>query len=63
MTAFKVGDKVRKVTGDYHWDGEVCAAFHTPNGKERYVVAHAVDSGYVLHIYGPKNLAARKVVE
>ncbi|WP_043648028.1 hypothetical protein [Nocardia thailandica] len=55
---FAVGDKVRKVTGDYHWSGVVCAVFDTPAGKRRYVVGHSVDTGWVLHIYGPANLAA-----
>lgn len=55
---FAVGDKVRKVTGDYHWSGVVCAVFDTPAGKRRYVVGHPVDTGWVLHIYGPANLAA-----
>lgn len=57
---FQVGDTVAKVTGDYCWEGEVVAAFKTPNGFERYVVAHEIPetdgSGYVLHIYGPNNL-------
>jgi hypothetical protein len=53
---FAVGDHVEKYTGDYSWRGTVCAAFETPSGHQRYVVAHPADSGEVLHIYGPNNL-------
>lgn len=53
---FQLKDAVTKCTGDYHWDGVICAAFLTPEGNERYVVAHPVDKGSVLHIYGPNNL-------
>src|SRR5690606_29810419 len=56
--AFAIGDRVEKRSGDYSWRGEVCAVFRTPNGHLRYVVAHPVDRGYVLHIYGESNLAA-----
>lgn len=56
---FCVGDDVIKISGDYNWRGVVCGRFQTPNELTRYVVAHSVDKGYVLHIYAPSNL--RKV--
>ena len=42
---------VRKSSGDYRWDGVLVAVFDTPGGKLRAVVAHPVNTGYVLHIY------------
>lgn len=53
---FKVGDEVIKHTGDYQWRGVVCSVFFTPSSKLRYVVAHQVESGWVLHIYSEANL-------
>lgn len=52
------GDKVEKYTGDYRWEGIVVSCFQTPSpgNYERYVVAHPVGEGYVLHIYSAKNL-------
>ena len=55
---FQAGQPVVKHTGDYQWQGTVVAAFLTLGEKERYVVSHPVDTGEVLHIYGPQNLAA-----
>lgn len=52
----KIGDQVRKVTGDYQLDGEVRAVFTTKAGKERFVVEH--EPGF-LHIYSEKNLELR----
>ena len=52
---FKVGDRVRKFTGDYTMIGEVVAAFERPAGW-RYVVAHKADTGEILHIYSGANL-------
>lgn len=51
--SFKIGDYVRKFTGDYQLDGEVRAVFTTISGKTRYVVEH--EPGF-LHIYGEANL-------
>lgn len=61
LWTFKVGDRVRKVTGDYHLSGEVRAVFTTEEGGQvRYVVAHDLAGigghGRVLHIYAPRNL-------
>ena len=54
--AFAVGDRVRKVGGDYEIDGEVRAAFTNSRGAERYVVEHR--PGF-LHIYSERNLVLR----
>ena len=54
--SFTIGDEVMKHTGDYQWRGIICAVFWTPQENLRYVVAHPVDGGYVLHIYSEKNL-------
>lgn len=58
-----VGDQVRKVTGDYHLDGEVRATFVTRAGKVRYVVEHPVANspGGILHIYSRMNLQKRGI--
>jgi len=53
---FKVGDRVRKVTGDYQLEGTVRAVFTTEAGKVRYVVEHKAEKGGFLHIYAPGNL-------
>jgi hypothetical protein len=53
---YAVGQLVEKYTGDYGWPGIVCSAFRTPDGNERYVVAHPAPTGYVLHIYSEINL-------
>ena len=53
MTDFKVGDNVKKVGGDYTFEGIVVAAFHKLSGVERFVVE---DDRGVLHVYSAKNL-------
>lgn len=53
---YRVGDRVVKCTGDYHWDGVVCSVFYTPSNNLRYVVGHPVQQGWVLHIYSEFNL-------
>ena len=55
---FKTGDKVKKITGDYSFDGTVVAAFTMRNGAERYVVEH--DECHMLHIFSEQNLAIRE---
>jgi len=50
---FVVGDKVRKIGGDYTFEGIVVAAFEKLSGVERYVVE---DSRGVLHVYSAKCL-------
>ena len=52
----KVGDKVRKVGGDYTFEGVIVAAFKKLSGVERYVVE---DDRGVLHVYSFKNLELR----
>ena len=53
---FKVGDRVRKVTGDYQIEGVVIGTCQTSAGKVRYVVEHTADKGGFLHIYSAQNL-------
>lgn len=53
---FLVGDMVRKVGGDYRFDGVVVAAFDKTTGARRYVVE---DDRGVLHIFSAKQLALR----
>lgn len=53
---FALGDNVEKCTGDYTWGGVVSSVFETPAGALRYVVAHPVKTGWVLHIYSEGNL-------
>lgn len=48
-----VGTRVRKVTGDYRFEGVVVAAFGKLNGQRRYVVENADG---ILHIFSGKNL-------
>lgn len=50
---FKEGDKVKKVGGDYSFEGIVVAAFFKLTGRDRYVVE---DDRGILHVYGPNNL-------
>ena len=50
---FEFGDFVRKVGGDYRFDGTVVSVFRKLSGKTRYVVE---DDRGVLHIYSKKNL-------
>lgn len=47
------GDKVKKVTGDYLFEGVVVAAFKKLDGKERFVVE---DDRRALHIFSAANL-------
>ena len=54
--AYRVGDRVRKFSGDYNWEGTVRAVFLTWNGQTRYVVGHPVEYGEVLHIYNHNQL-------
>lgn len=58
MIKFVVGDRVRKVTGDYQITGEVRSVFSKANGEIRLVVEHKAEGGgSFLHIYGESNLA------
>lgn len=57
---FKLGDPVRKVTGEYHLDGVIVAVFWNTSGALRYVVEHQPLAPGLLHIYSEKNLAPRE---
>ena len=57
-TVFKVGDQVRKITGEYHISGEVRSIFAKADGVVRLVVEHRAEGGgSFLHIYSEANLA------
>ena len=57
-TVFKVGDQVRKVTGEYRISGEVRSIFAKADGVVRLVVEHRAEGGgSFLHIYSEANLA------
>lgn len=58
VSFFHVGDAVRKVGGDYRFDGVIVASFRKLSGEDRYVVE---DDRGVLHIFSAKNLAMRLV--
>lgn len=59
MSDFSVGQRVRKVTGEYNIDGEVRAVFTKADGAARLVVEHTAEGGgSFLHIYSAANLAA-----
>ena len=55
-----IGQKVKKVTGDYKIAGIVRSVFSTSAGAIRVVVEHTVKDedgeGSFLHIYSPSNL-------
>jgi hypothetical protein len=51
---FKIGDKVKKVGGDYTFEGIVVAVFPKLSGAIRLVVE---DDRGVLHVYSEKILA------
>lgn len=53
LTKYKIGDNVRKIGGDYSFEGYVVSAFYKLSGKSRYVVE---DDRGILHIYSDKNL-------
>ena len=52
---FAVGDRVRKIGGDYQLEGVIVAAFRKTSGAVRYVVEADVPKG-LLHIYSDTNL-------
>ena len=53
--AYKVGDRVRKHSGDYTLEGEVRAVVVKLSGQVRYVVEAYHPRG-LLHIYSAANL-------
>ncbi len=52
---FKVGDKVKKVTGDSHPTGVIVGTAVTKAGKDRFLVELDAIEG-MLHVYSPENL-------
>lgn len=52
---FHIGNKVKKVGGDYQFEGVVVSVFLKLSGVTRYVVE---DDRGVLHVYSEKNLEA-----
>lgn len=56
MTAFNVGDHVKKRRG-YKWPGVVVSRFFNLQGEQRYVVECTVpEVSGALHIYNPEQL-------
>ena len=54
---FKIGDYVKKITGEYQIYGTVVSVFKKIDGATRLVVEHKAEGGgSFLHIYGPNNL-------
>jgi hypothetical protein len=53
---FSVGDNVRKIGGDYTFEGVVVSVCRKLSGTIRYVVE---DDRGVLHVYSDKTLAPR----
>ena len=51
-----IGDPVRKVGGDYQFEGTVVAAFYKLSGVRRFVVE---DDRGVLHVYSARILERR----
>lgn len=58
-TSFAVGDKVKKVAGDYQVQGEIVSVFQLEPEKIRYVVKIKGDAGFFAHIFNASQL--RKV--
>ena len=54
MLPYQVGDRVRKIVGDYTFVGFVVAIFQKRNGHLRVVVEH--ETCGMLHIFSPANL-------
>lgn len=53
---FKAHDLVRKITGDYTFDGVVLSVFHKLSGKVRLCVE---DDRGIVHIFAPSQLDFR----
>lgn len=53
---FQIGDQVKKVTGDYVFQGEIVAIFKKKSGSVRVVVENPDG---ILHIFNPTQLEAR----
>lgn len=58
-SGFHIGQRVKKVTGEYRISGEVRSIFTKADGVIRLVVEHQAEGGgSFLHVYGPNNLEA-----
>lgn len=57
MVAIRTNDEVRKVGGDYRFDGTVVAVFQKLSGQVRFVVE---DDRGVLHIFSEAQIARRE---
>ena len=56
MRQFKVGDRVKKITG-YRWPGVIVSIFNTTKGEKRIVVECTVPEVLgALHIYNESQL-------
>jgi len=55
---FKIGDRVRKNSGEYGGPGIVRGLCLTALGEYRYLVAHRIEGGWgeLLHIYNRRQL-------
>lgn len=53
LIEFTIGSAVRKIGGDYRFDGTVVSVFQKLSGRWRLVVQ---DDRGVLHIFSPHNL-------
>ena len=53
---FKIGDKVKKVGGDYTFEGIIVAVFKKLSGKIRIVIE---DDRGILHIFSETNIQFR----
>lgn len=51
----RIGDRVRKVGGDYTFDGVIMSVFYKRSGVARFVVEN---DGGLLHIFSAQNLTA-----
>lgn len=56
LSTLRIGQPVRKVGGDYKFDGVVVSVFWKLGGAVRFVVE---DDRGILHIFSEKNLEAR----
>lgn len=50
----KIGDRVKKITGDYKFNGNIVALFTKRDGKSVRVVVENDDG--ILHIFSEKNI-------
>jgi hypothetical protein len=62
---FAIGDRVKKINGQYGGPGVVRGVFAMENKNMRYVVAHRIEGGWgeMLHIYSKNQLALESADE